>query len=198
MIKSIFVFLFAVSAQANIGVDSSKLVPVWDGKLAICSAATDIGKAGMFLRNLGIEKDENSQWLSVTPLYVTCVADGSEKAKWVEVSFEDISSSRIADSFGKEFHVVIESRELVAQVNEADAFVGQPSLRGDKNVAIDVRVFELLKQRHADDLAESGKIFVPVDLAIRNTIAVYDEDSKLVDRYYNFTGWHRVQLSVSQ
>lgn len=198
MFKSIFIFLFAVSAQAHFGIDNPNLVPVNDGKLTVCSSANDAGKTGVFFKNLSIQKDEDSQWLRVTPLFVSCVAETETQAGWVEISQDEVNSQVVRDSEGNVFEIRTESRELVAQVHDVDSFVGQSYLSGDKNVAIDVRVFEYLKQRYEKEIGRSGHVLVPVDLAIRNTIAIYDNDGNLLDRYYDFSGWYRIQLSISQ
>lgn len=198
MIKSILVFFFAVSAQAHFELGHQKLTPVMDGRSVNCALAGDVGQTGMFFKNLKIEEEGSSQWLTVVPMYVRCALDAKKVPAWIEVSEEEAQTTLVKDGLGNKYRITIEARELVAQINDVDSFVGKAAISGDKNVAIDVRVFELLKQRYSDELSKAGKVQVPVDLAIRNTLAIYNEQNEMVDRYYNFSGWYRVQLTVSE
>lgn len=105
---------------------------------------------------------------------------------WVPVRGKDADTFQPVEYEGRRYTTTIESRELVALINESEYIIGDKYSSGDKNVAIDVRLFDRLKR----DFQKNSML----DLAVRNTLVTYDDQGVLQDRYYAFSGWYRINL----
>lgn len=186
----------AVAMSLNVAQATSlDTVKIFDGMSVQCLNTQDLGKVGYILKDVQVsEQNEGDFVLSMNLFDITCKKDG-EAAKWAELDRSPYGTHRVVALDGKEYDVTNNS-EILAYTAEYKSF--STSIGGAKNVAIDVRLVDVLSAEQRDSLNRSGEVVVPVFLAKRSFIEYKDLAGRIVSQNYFVGGAYKVLVSVTQ
>lgn len=182
---TIIALLISSFAHASFFADASDLVLVQGNKTVYCKSADDLGTLALRFEDLRFDTSTSEQVVSVKPVTIKCIQPGNGY-EWAPVHGKESYVFKSEEYQGRKYTTTIQYRELVALIDENEYVVGNKYSTSDKNVAIDVRLFDRLKK----DLKDVRTL----DLAVRSTLVTYDDLGVLQDRYYAFSGWYRLQI----
>lgn len=195
-----FVSAAVVTLSFNLAnAESLDSVKIFDGMAVHCASAENLGAEGYLFNDVKVsQQNEGDFVLSMNLSDVICKKNG-DKVKWSSLDKSPYGTHRQVGLDGNEYDVTNNS-EVLAYTSDYKVFstVINAQQIGDLNVAIDVRLVDVLSATERDSLNRSGKVIVPVFLAKRSLVEFKDLSGRIVAQNYFVGGVFKVLVTIEK